>query len=242
MCLNEQLRAMQMKKLLGILIIGFSLFGCKENSSEKKEIKQKIEFNQDLADELKEMAEVDQIAAYIPQGEYKKMSNEEWNSFKDSVFTTHQKRLKQIFDKYGFIGFDLAGEEGSRNFWLMVQHSDHNPNFQKEVLERMKIEVDKGNAIPSNYGLLVDRVNLNTGEKQIYGTQVTYNMETGQAYPKPLEDSLNVNARRISIGLEPIEEYLNGMTEMHFEMNKDNYLKKGVTEPKLYEIKIKSSR
>ena len=242
MCLNEQLRAMQMKKLLGILIIGFSFFGCKENSSEKKEIKQKIEFNQDLADELKEMAEVDQIAAYIPQGEYKKMSNEEWNSFKDSVFTTHQKRLKQIFDKYGFIGFDLAGEEGSRNFWLMVQHSDHNPNFQKEVLERMKIEVDKGNAIPSNYGLLVDRVNLNTGEKQIYGTQVTYNMETGQAYPKPLEDSLNVNARRISIGLEPIEEYLNGMTEMHFEMNKDNYLKKGVTEPKLYEIKIKSSR
>ena len=231
-----------MKKILGILIIGLSFFGCKENSSEKEEIKQKIEFNQDLADELKKMAEVDQIAAYIPQGEYEKMSNEEWNSFKDSVFTTHQKRLKQIFDKYGFVGFDLAGEEGSRNFWLMVQHSDHNPNFQKEVLEKMKIEVDKGNAIPSNYGLLVDRVNLNTGEKQIYGTQVTYNTETGQAYPKPLEDSLKVNERRKSIGLKPIEEYLNGMTEMHFEMNKENYLKKGVTEPKLYEIKNKASR
>ncbi|MGV6828439.1 MAG: DUF6624 domain-containing protein [Flavobacteriales bacterium] len=226
-----------MKKILGILIIGLSFFGCKENSSVKEEIKQKIELNQDLADELKKMAEVDQIAAYIPQGEYEKMSKEEWNSFKDSVFITHQKRLKQIFDKYGFVGFDLAGEEGSRNFWLMVQHSDHNPNFQKEVLEKMKIEVDKGNAIPSNYGLLVDRVNLNTGRKQIYGTQVTYNTETGQAYPKPLEDSLKVNERRKLIGLKPIEEYLNGMTEMHYEMNKENYLKKGVTEPKLYEIK-----
>ena len=223
-----------MKKIFGILIIGLSFFGCKENSSEKEEIKQKIEFNQDLADELKKMAEVDQIAAYIPQGEYEKMSNEEWNSFKDSVFTTHQKRLKQIFDKYGFVGFDLAGEEGSGNFWLMVQHSDHNPNFQKEVLEKMKIEVDKGNAIPSNFGLLVDRVNLNTGKKQIYGTQVTYNMETGQAYPKPLEDSLKVNERRKPIGLEPIEEYLNGMTEMHFEMNKKYYSEKGITEPKLY--------
>lgn len=108
----------------------------------------------------------------IPQGEYKKMTNEQWNSFKDSVFTAYQKHLKEIYDKYGFVGFDLAGEDGSRNFWLMVQHSDHNPDFQKGVLEKMKIEVDKENATPSNYGLLVDRVNLNTGNKQIYGTQV----------------------------------------------------------------------
>lgn len=183
------------------------------------------------------MAEVDQVAAYIPQGKYQEMTDEEWKFFKDSVFTTHQKRLKQIYDKYGFVGFDLAGEEGSRNFWLMVQHSDHNPDFQKKVLEKMKIEVDKGNAIPSNYGLLVDRVKLNTGEKQVFGTQVTYNMETGQAYPRDLEDSLNVNKRRKSVGLEPIEEYLNQMTEMHFEMNKEIYLKKGVTKPKLYELK-----
>jgi hypothetical protein len=229
---------MQMKKTLGILIIGILLIGCKQKTSKEKEAQVKeVVFNQELTKELSKMAEVDQIAAYIPQGEYKKMTTEEWNSFKDSVFTTHQKRLKEIFEEYGFVGFDLAGEDGSRNFWLMVQHSDHNPDFQKKVLKKMKIEVDKGNAIPSNYGLLVDRVNLNTGNKQIYGTQVTYNMETGQAYPKPLEDSLRVNERRKSVGLEPIEEYLNGMTEMHFEMNRENYLKKGVTEPKLYELK-----
>lgn len=227
-----------MKQTLAILLIGLLLIGCKEKTSNEKESQEKkVVFSQELADELSRMAEVDQIAAYIPQGEYKKMTNEQWNSFKDSVFTTHQKRLKEIYDKYGFVGFDLAGEDGSRNFWLMVQHSDHNPDFQKEVLEKMKIEVGKGNAIPSNYGLLVDRVNLNTGNKQIYGTQMTYNMETGQAYPKPLEDSSEVNERRKSIGLEPIEEYLNRMTEMHFEMNKENYLKKGVTEPKLYEQK-----
>jgi len=227
-----------MQQKIAILIIGLLLIGCKERTSNGKEAQgEKLKFNQTLADELNKMAEVDQIAAYIPQGEYEKMSKEEWNSFKDSVFTTHQIRLKQIFDKHGFVGFDLVGEEGSRNFWLMVQHSDHVPAFQKEVLKEMKIEVDKKNAIPSNYGLLVDRVNLNTGQKQIYGTQVTYNMETGQAYPKSLEDSLNVNERRKSIGLEPIEQYLNSMTEMHFEMNKENYLKKGVTEPKLYELK-----
>lgn len=224
-----------MKKVLGTILLALIIVGC--NNEKKPNEQEKVAFNQELANELNKMAGIDQIAAYIPQGEYKKMTKEQWNSFKDSVFTTHQIRLKEIFDKHGFVGFDLAGEDGSRNFWLMVQHSDHNPDFQQEVLKKMKVEVDHGNAIPSNYGLLVDRVNLNTGKNQVYGTQVTYNMETGQAYPKPLQDSLNVNERRKSVGLEPIEEYLNRMTEMHFEMNKENYLKKGMTEPKLYEQK-----
>lgn len=227
-----------MKQTFGILIIGLLLIGCKEKTSNEKDIQEvKVEFNQQLADELNEMVEVDQLAAanaYPPEN-HSHLSQEEWRAFKDSVYTTHQNRLKEIFDEYGFVGFDLAGEDGSLNFWLMVQHSDHNPDFQKEVLKKMKIEVDNGNAIPNNYGLLVDRVSFNTGKKQVYGTQVTYNMEIGQAYPKPLQDSLNVNEIRKSIGLEPIEKYLNRMTEMHFEMNKENYLKKGVTEPKLYE-------
>lgn len=54
-----------------------------------------------MTDELKKMAEVDQIAAFVPQGKYKERCIEKWDSFKDSVFTTHQKRLKQIFDEYG---------------------------------------------------------------------------------------------------------------------------------------------
>lgn len=223
-----------MKFFLAPLVIGLLIVGCKETGSTEKGDKETVVFNQDLADELKKMAEIDQIAAYIPQGEYKKMSSDEWRSFKDSVFTTHQTRLKQIFDQHGFVGFDLAGKDGSQNFWLMVQHSDHTPDFQKQVLEKMKIEVEKGNAKPSNYGLLVDRVKLNTGENQVYGTQVSYNMNICQAYPKSLEDSVNVNKRRKSVDLEPIEEYLNRMSISHFEMNKEFYLNKGVTGPQLY--------
>ena len=210
---------------------------CKETPKEVVIDESKIAFNQTLADELKKMAKTDQVAAYIPQGKHKELSEEDWNTFKDSVFTTHEKRLQDIFNKNGFVGYDLAGEEGSKNFWLMVQHCDHNPDFQNKVLEKMKIEVGKENADPSNYGLLVDRVNLNTGKAQVYGTQVTYNFNTGQAYPKKLEDSTSVNKRRKAIGLEPLEVYLNDMTKMHFRMNKEGYLKgKGIIEPKLYTI------
>ena len=225
-----------MNKIYGILLIGILVFGCKQKTTKNEIVDKKVEFNQALADELLKMKVIDQLAASNahPPENYSHLTLEEWNSFKDSVFTTNQKRVKEIFDEYGFVGFNLAGEEGSLNFWLIVQHSDHNPEFQREILEKMKVEVEKGNADSRNYGLLVDRVKLNTGQAQIYGTQVAYNMEICQAYPKKLADSINVNKRRKEIGLEPLEEYLNNMTKMNFEMNKEYFAEKGITKPKLY--------
>ncbi|WP_040279460.1 DUF6624 domain-containing protein [Psychroserpens damuponensis] len=226
-----------MNKTLNLICIVLIMLSCKDTPKDTGLIKKEVVFNQALADELSKMAELDQVAAYIPQGKHKELSENSWNTFKDSVFTTHEKRLQEIFNTHGFTGYDLVGKEGATNFWLMVQHSDHNPEFQTKVLKQMKIEIENNNADPSDYGLLVDRVLLNTGKAQVYGTQVTYNMNTGQAYPKPLSDSINVNERRKSIHLEPLEAYLNTMTEMHFEMNKDYYLKdKGILEPKLYPI------
>ena len=39
------------------------------------------------------------------------------------------------------------------------------------------------------------------------------------------------------MGLEPIEKYLNEMSEIHFEMNKEYYKNLGITEPHLNKIK-----
>ena len=212
------------------------MFGCKEKTTVDKKIEHKTVLNKDLAEELKSMAAIDQIAANnaFPPSDYTHLSQEQWETFKDSVYRKNQKRTKEILDKYGFVGYDIVGKQGSFNFWLIVQHSDHNPEFQTEVLEKMKVEVDRKNAESRNYGLLVDRVKLNLGQGQVYGTQVTYNKHTGQAYPRKLIDSVNVNERRKAVGLEPLEIYLNEMSEMHFEMNKTNMLKRGITEPKLY--------
>lgn len=226
----------KMKGILGLVVTYFLIVGCDPKSDSSAKIEKQIEFNQDLADELKRMAEIDQVAAYIPQGKYKEWSSEKWNQFKDSVFVKNQTRVEQIFNEYGFVGYDLAGKEGSGNFWLIVQHSDHNPDFQQSVLDKMKIEVEKQNADPTTYGLLLDRVSLNTGKKQVYGTQVDYNIETGQAFAKDLIDSLTVDERRKSISLPPLVQYLNEMTEMHFEMNKAYFIEKGINGPKFYPL------
>jgi hypothetical protein len=193
--------------------------------------------NQPLADSLAELVKVDQIAANIPSGKYKELKPEDWQHYKDSVFGTHQVILEGIFNHYGYPGYSLVGKEGSQHFWLMVQHCDKKPAFQEKILAAMKSEVEKKNADPKNYAYLVDRVMLNTGRKQVYGTQVTYNIDSCQALPRPLQDSATVNVRRKEMGLEPVEVYLNNMADMHFEMNKAMYAQKGITKPKKYIIK-----
>lgn len=218
-------------KILTALAITL-LVSCKT----EKENSVKKEYNQELVDELTSMVEIDQIAAGVPSGKYKELTKEEWQSFKDSVFAVTHKKAAEIYNKYGFVGYDLAGKEGSKKFWLLVQHLDFDPDFQEAVLKKMKIEVENKNANPENYAYLLDRVQLNMGEKQVYGTQVLYNWKVCQAYPKPLIDSINVNKRRKEIGMELLGVYLNEMSKMHFEINKEIFSKVNITEPKLYEL------
>jgi hypothetical protein len=99
----------------------------------------------------------------------------------------------------------------------------------------MKKEVKKGNANANNYAYLVDRVKVNNGEKQMFGTQVDYRIN-GQAKPKNgLIDSLNIDKIRTEYKLSKLTEYLNQMTEMNFEMNREVLEKNGILKPVLYE-------
>jgi hypothetical protein len=218
---------LNMRKIYCLLIIVSICYSCKTRT----------DFNNELASELKKMAEIDQIAAYIPQGQYLKLSPKQWNKFRDSVFTDNKTRLKIIFKEFGYPGFDLVGKTGELDFWLIVQHCDNEPEFQKLVLKELKKQVDKKNADPYNFCFLTDRVNINLGKKQIYGTQVTYN-SLEQAIPINLYDSANVNLRRAKIGIESLEVYLNKLTSMHFDMNKQILIESGIKEPNLYKIKM----
>jgi hypothetical protein len=180
-----------------------------------------------LQQELLQMEKSDQIAAshWEPK----------WTKYKDSTFSSNKSSVEKMFNQYGFLGFDTVGEPASTAFWLLVQHSDAFPEFQKRILKAMDSQVAKKNANPTHYALLFDRVQVNAGLKQKFGTQVSYAVQsTGKAYPKiGLIDSLQVDLYRKQYQLEPLKEYLNQMTRMHFEINKEHYLKIGVLQPDL---------
>jgi hypothetical protein len=131
------------------------------------------------------------------------------NMFKtDSL---NQLEVKRIFSQYGYPGFSRVGEHGSVAFWALVQHCDDDVAFQKKVLVQMVKEVKRHNADPKHFALLQDRVLANEGKKQIYGTQVHFNIASQKNTPLPIQDSLNVDIRRKAIGLSSLKDYLKEM-------------------------------
>ncbi len=116
--------------------------------------------------------------------------------------------LQNIINSIGFPSWDCVGKSGAHKFWLLVQHQDSHVEFQKEVLELMEELWLKGKVSAVDYAYLVDRVKVNTGELQVYGTQFDLNQERITHAPKPVIDPSNLNARREKMGLGTIESYM----------------------------------
>lgn len=209
-----------MKNLFFTLLLSITLTSCASRMTDEKKSA--------LKNELKEIVKTDQIAA--------SRWEQKWEKYKDSVFTNNKIKVEKMFKDYGFLGFDKVGTEGSNDFWLIVQHSDKFPEFQRKVLKDMSKQVKRKNANANNYAYLFDRIQVNAGLKQRFGTQLTYKTETtGRAIPKiGLLDSINVDKIRKEYNLNPLKDYLNQMTAMHYEMNKEHYQKMGIAEPNLY--------
>ncbi len=132
------------------------------------------------------------------------------------VIRTNFPVIQQILDKYGFPGYKLVGKESSGKYFLLIQHSDFNVEFQQKALDLMKLQVDKSNAAGQNYAYLVDRINLNSGKPQIYGTQVIMGRDSKI---RNCIDVDNLDQRRKSVGLIPIKEYLKNCNDTFYEMN-----------------------
>lgn len=130
-------------------------------------------------------------------------------------------KIKKILDERGWLGPDIIGNQGNSTLFLVIQHADF--ETQEKYLPMMREAVSKGNASASSLALLVDRVALRKGEKQIYGSQVSRDQESGEFYVLPLIDPDNVDQRRAEVGLGNIQEYISnwGMT-----WNVEEYKKK----------------
>lgn len=115
-------------------------------------------------------------------------------------------KIQKILDERGWLGPDIIGNQGNTTLFLVIQHSDQ--AVQEKYLPMMREAVAKGNARPSSLALLEDRVALGQGKKQIYGSQIGRNTETGEFYVSPLQDPDNVDKRRAEVGLGTLQEYV----------------------------------
>ena len=111
-----------------------------------------------------------------------------------------------VLDNFGWLSKEQTSEDANDAFFLVIQHATL--KSQLKYLPLMKQAVKDKKAKPSDYALLVDRTNMYQGKLQVYGSQLNYDA-FGKLHIFPIEDEPNLNKRRISVGLPPMQDYLN---------------------------------
>lgn len=170
---------------------------------------------QELLDRLKEDQKVrDEMEAIFSKSDGKPVKldpvvRERWQS----VDKNNTDWLKQVVQQHGWTGKSLVGVDGAHAAWLLVQHADHDVNFQKQCLLLMEKAVKSGEADGKDFAFLTDRVRTGEGKLQLYGTQMMLK-DGGKYVPLPIEDESNVDKRRAEIGLPPLAESVKKFNKM----------------------------
>ncbi len=114
-------------------------------------------------------------------------------------------RLEEIIGEYGWPKKSYVRGSAALAAFLIIQHADI--EIQKKYLPLITDAANNKEASWSHLALLIDRINLREGGKQVYGSQI-HQKENGDYYVANLVDPEFVNQRRKSVGLDPIEEYI----------------------------------
>ena len=130
------------------------------------------------------------------------------DSFGVNTDERNRERLKEIIKENGFPTRKLVGKDAMQGIFLMIQHSDGDKEWQKSQLTEIENAVKKGDMDGQSYAYLYDRIKINSGEKQLYGTQfakvdpVRKTVELAET-----EDLENLDRRRMEVGMMPINMY-----------------------------------
>ena len=135
-----------------------------------------------------------------------------WDS---SIDIDNTQRMKEIVEQIGWPTISKVGSNASNMAWLLVQHADHDHEFQQMCLDLMKVQPTE-EVSASNIAYLEDRVRVGAGRPQLYGTQF-YVDEAGNFGPRPIEDPDTLDERRKVAGLEPFSEYVRTIEQFYRE-------------------------
>jgi len=113
--------------------------------------------------------------------------------------------LKAHVVEKGWPKYSEVGEKAANAAWLLVQHADHDPAFQLQVLRLMEPLLASKEVSPGDYAYLYDRIMLKLTGKQRYATQ--FWCKDGKMQPRPLEQLDKVDELRAAMGLGPLDEY-----------------------------------
>ena len=163
---------------------------------------------------IKVLLEIDKFDQGIRRGDLTDADYEASEYYsKDMGYTgidsVNLARMDKIFAEYGYPGKDLVGPFLSYTAYLVIQHADNDVQAQQRYYNLLKVAVENHQTAKYTIAYLTDRINVNSGKCQIFGSQMGYSEETGY-FIHPIRDIGQVNVRRREYQMEPIENYISG--------------------------------
>lgn len=131
---------------------------------------------------------------------HRSIGREIWRN--DSI---NKIRILEILDNY-----DLEFGEENEVVWAVIQHSTL--ELQQKYIQKFIDAAKRGDLKGELVAVMQDRIAVWSGKSQIYGSQGGCDA-TGRFVPAEIEDPENVNARRAAMGMIPLEEYIERMSQ-----------------------------
>jgi hypothetical protein len=167
------------------------------------------QINEPLAAVLLRLAERDQEAR---RGALADPMNTNLRGTIQRIDRENREELRRMIGQFGWPGRSLVGEQAAHAAWLVAQHADEDPAFQKQCFQLMESASDS-EVSRVDLAFLTDRVLLASGKPQRYGTQ--FKQVGRRVVPEPMEDVKKVEARRHKIGLPPLAQYARELQEIY---------------------------
>ena len=173
----------------------------------------KLGYMTDIDQSLRKMIhEIEAKAHFDNLEEYEVFKKGIWGQIR-KIDTFNTVELQKMLEGRGWFRDDADGQGAAHDAWLIAQHADLNPDFQKEALILIEAELDAPGVSKSNYAYLYDRVQIRYRDGvqmpkplQRYATQGRCT-GPGTWEPFPFEDPDQIDVVRAKVGLGTLAEY-----------------------------------
>ncbi len=122
-----------------------------------------------------------------------------------AIHRRNNARMTEIVAAVDWPGRTLVGDDGCRAAGFIVQHAILDPDLQRRCLPLLEMAVAADEAFLFMVAFLTDRVLMEQGQPQRYGTQHVGGPD-GTLIPWPIDEPDTIDVRRIAMGLEPLDE------------------------------------
>ncbi len=142
--------------------------------------------------------------------EYGDESNQYWIAIKHArrIAKENGEKLDSLITLHGWPRQNFVGQAQTRAAALVLVYS--NVELQKKYVQEIEKAVEYGEIEGRYFAIITDKILVADGEKQLYGTQYLYNDSTELMEIAPIENEIDLDRRRIELGLDSMNVYLKG--------------------------------